>query len=112
MGGARRRDSLPVVHVDWVTDADDQRVAAAVELLAAWEREDLGQTRSTPTEEVAQSIWSHPFGLNARVAVAASGDRIIGAAHLTIDRANPHTAWVRWLVVDRAWQRQRVGRAL
>jgi GNAT superfamily N-acetyltransferase len=101
-----------VLHVHWVTDGDDERVAPAAELLAAWEREDLGQTRTTPTEELAQSIWSHPFGLDARVVVAASGDRCVGAAHLTIDRANPHTAWVRWLVVDRASRRQGVGRAL
>jgi len=101
-----------VVRVDWVTDGTDERITAAAELLAAWERDDLAQSRTTPAEEVAQSIFSHPMGLTARVAVAESDDRVVGAAHLGIDPVNPHVGWVRWLVVDASFRRRGVGGAL
>jgi GNAT superfamily N-acetyltransferase len=101
-----------VVHVDWITDGADERLAPAAGLLTAWERDELDQARTTPVDEVAQSVWSHPFGLRASVAVAESEGRVVGAAHLTIDAANPHTAWMRWLVVDHSFRRRGVGRAL
>lgn len=101
-----------MVRVDWVTDGTDERIVRAAALLAAWERDDLYQARTTPAEEVAQSVFSHPFGLDARVAVAELDDQVVGAAHLTIDVGNPHVAWMRWLVVDRSAQHRGVGRAL
>src|SRR3954469_15929670 len=101
-----------MVRIDWITDGTDERVRAATDLLAGWEREDLDQRRTTPVDEVAQSIWSHPSGLTSRVAVAESADRIVGAAHLGLDPANPHLAWIRWLVVDASNRRRGVGRAL
>jgi len=101
-----------VLRVDWVTDGTDERIDAAAALLAAWERDELGQQRTTPGEEVAQSVWSHPCGLRARMAVAEAGDQVVGAAHLTIDGGNPHVAWVRWLVVDPPFRTRGVGRAL
>ena len=101
-----------MVRVDWITDGTDERIGHAAALLAAWERDDLDQARTTPVEEVAQSISSHPSGLNARIAVAEADDRVAGAAHLTIDPGNPNVAWMRWLVVDHSSRRRGVGRAL
>lgn len=102
----------PVVAVDCVADPTDERMAAAAALLAQWELDELGDARGTPVEEVAQSVWSHPLGLSSLMAVAESGSRVIGAAHLTLDTSNPQTAWVRWLVVDPARRRGGVGGAL
>ena len=101
-----------MVRVDWITDRNDERIAPAAALLAAWERDELDQSRTTPVEEVAHSVFAHPFGLMAHIAVAESDDRIVGAAHLGIDPANAHVAWMRWLVVDQSFRRRGVGRAL
>jgi GNAT superfamily N-acetyltransferase len=101
-----------VVAVEYVTESSDDRVVPAAELLELWERDELGDARCTPAEEVGQSVWSHPLGLSTRLAVAELGSRVVGAAHLSLDTANPLTAWVRWLVVDPAHRRRGVGRAL
>src|SRR4051812_14229062 len=47
--------------------------------------------------------------MSSRVALALAGSQVVGAAHLTLDKANPHTAWVRWLAVDPAHRRRGVG---
>jgi len=101
-----------VVIVDWVTDAADDRIAVAAELLARWEQDELGDRRPTPAEEVAQSVGSHSSGLATQLAVAESDGRIAGVAHLTLDTSNRQTAWVRWLVVDPQYRRSGVGLAL
>jgi GNAT superfamily N-acetyltransferase len=98
-----------MVKVDWLTDSHDERVGEAAALLAAWEVDELHDPQATPMEEVAQSLFAHPIGLSARLAVAVRDGAVVGAAHLTLDPANLHVAWVRWLVVDRRFRRRGVG---
>lgn len=110
--GSNPASPTTVVEIEWLTDAGDERVAAAARLLGSWERDELGDQYQTPAAEVAQSLWSHPFGMSTRIAIALLGREVVGAAHLTLDTANPHTAWVRWLVVDPGHRRRGVGREL
>lgn len=102
------------MHVDWVADPTDDRIADAAALITGFWREVLGpDEREFPAPSLAVDIGVLPGVAEGRMAVASEGSEVLGVAVVKLDTVNNlDKVWMPYLVVRDDARRRGVGTEL